>query len=113
MKKEIFEGLKYTVINALITEYQKSKDIEYRNELLEVINILNNFLNYNKFEENCKTQELPIIKGDNILKIRNIAVSSIYNAQIESIEKNIILVELTKFFSKSIDPQQIEKIIKK
>lgn len=113
MRKEIFEGLKYTIINSLTTEYQNSKDIEYRNEILSATTALNNFLDYNNFEANCESNEVPTITGKNILKIRNIAVASIKNDQIEGYEKDRMLVEVTKFFCKSIEPQQLEKIIKK
>ena len=113
MKKEIFEGIKYTIINCLIKEYQNSKDINYRNEVLSVITALNNFLDYNNFENNCEFDDIPTLIGKNTLRIRNIAVSSINNIQIESYEKDKMLVEITKFFCKSMEPKQKEIIIKK
>ena len=109
MKKEIFEGLKYTVINSLVKEYQETKNIEYRNELLNVINLVNNFLNYDKFLENCNSKEQINIDGKYSLRIRNVAIFSLYNAMIEDLEKDIVIVELTKFFNRCIAFNPIEK----
>ena len=113
MRKDVFEGLKYVVIDRLIKEYQGSKNVEYREDLKSVINFLDTFLDYNNFLENCDSMFVLNVDSSYIYKIRKIVISSIYSAQIDGIEKNIFLVELTKFFSKCAEPQDVVKTLKR
>ena len=121
--REVFEGLKINVVDALVDEIGQSQDdIKYRSDIVEVLIALNKFLDYDLFErtlfdEKCSEYlSLSNINSDNLIKMRKVVLYRLNNVLISSNDefvKNEMITVLDSFFNSYVHESENNKCLVK